>query len=560
MILSNRTPILWIGLLVSVTACKEPAAPREQVDELEPVHFVDVTQEAGLGDFRHVTGAFGKVWFPETMGAGGGFLDYDADGYLDIILVAGGVLREEDSAPPAIRLYRGDGQGGFTDATRDAGLNAVHAYAYGVTSADYDNDGDTDVFVTTQHENLLLRNDGSVFVDVANQAGLADEVLWSTAAVFVDADRDGWLDLYVGHYVDWTPENDIFCSRVDVKKSYCTPEAYAGVSGRFYHNNGDGTFSNQSSLSEFDTAPGKTLAALSLDHNRDGWPDLLIANDTQRDLLFVNQGDGTFEEAGGRSGIAFDERGRARAGMGIDAGVVDSTLETTVFIGHFSGEMVGVYRHATNGFFVDRAATSRIGRPSLPTLTFGILLADIDLDMDLDLFTANGHITEDVEAVEEGILYRQRPQLYLNVGEGLFTEIVPDTASVLSHRLVARGAAWADYDMDGDIDILMTENGGRAYLYRNELRARNYLRVKLTGSTSNRDAIGSRVVVWTNGHRLERYVRAGSSYLSQSQIDPHFGLGSASTVDSLRVFWPNGSVTDLGATEVNQTLRLIEGT
>ncbi len=547
--------VLAFALLIA--AC-QPTTVEQAEEAPAEVLFTDVTLAAGLGGFRHETGAFGRVWMPETMGAGGGFLDYDGDGLTDIVLIAGGVLREQDPPFAALRLYRSSGDGSFEEVTAEAGLGSLHAYAFGITAADYDNDGDTDIFVATLAENLLLRNDGGVFIDVAAEAGLKQESLWSSAAVFFDADRDGWLDLFVGHYVEWSPESDIYCSRVEDRKSYCTPEAYPGVSSRFYHNNGDGTFSDRSDLGSFGTAPGKTLAALSLDYNRDGWPDLVVANDTQRDLLFVNQGDGSFEERGVPSGIAFDENGRARAGMGIDAGVVDETGETTVFVGHFSAEMVGVYRHAMDGFFVDRAAISRIGRPSLPTLTFGLFLFDADLDSDLDLFTANGHITEDIEKVEEGILYRQQSQLYLNSGEGFFTVMAPGAANALSTFMIARGAAWADYDRDGDIDILVTENGGPARLWRNELEGGNYLRVRLEGSVSNRDGIGGRVVAHVAGTHLERYVRSGSSYLSQPQVDAHFGLGSATAVDSLTVYWPSGSVTRLGFREANRQLHLVE--
>ena len=554
-----RVPASVLAFAALVAACR-PAAV-DPVEEVQAeVFFEDVTLEAGLGDFRQETGAFGRVWMPETMGAGGGFLDYDGDGLTDIMLVAGGVLREQDAPLAALRLFRNAGEGSFEEVTAEAGLASLHAYAFGFAAADYDNDGDTDVFVATLEENLLLRNDAGVFRDVAGQAGLKQESLWSSAAVFFDADRDGWLDLFVGHYVEWSPESDIYCSRVEDRKSYCTPEAYPGLSSRLYRNNGDGTFSDRSDLGDFSAAPGKTLAALSLDYNRDGWPDLVVANDTQRDLLFFNRGDGSFEERGVPSGIAFDENGRARAGMGIDAGVVDETGETTVFVGHFSAEMVGVYRHAMNGFFVDRAAISRIGRPSLPTLTFGLLLFDADLDSDLDLFTANGHITEDIEEVEEGILYRQQSQLYLNSGDGMFHVMAPDPANALSEFLIARGAAWADYDGDGDIDILVTENGGPAHLWRNAQEAANYLRIRLEGSRSNRDGIGSRVVVHLGTSRLERYVRSGSSYLSQSQLDAHFGLGAAAAVDSLAIYWPSGSVTRLGATQGNRTLHVAEDT
>ncbi len=512
----------------------------EEEKESAQIVFSDVTVSAGLGDFQHETGAFGQKWFPETMGAGGGFLDYDADGILDILLIAGSVFPSGSTpAQPPIRLYQGSEEGNFTDVTREAGLESLQGYAFGISAADYDNDGDTDVFITALYENLLLQNENGVFREVSQEAGLGQIREWSTASVFMDADLDGWLDLYVGNYVHWTPEDDIFCTRVGDTKSYCTPEQYEGITSRFYRNLGDGTFEEQSE--NFVNLPGKTLGAASLDYNQDGWPDLVVANDTQRDLLFQNQGDGTFVEKGIVSGIAFDGNGRARAGMGIDIGVVDQTGRETVFIGHFSGEMVGVYRHVGNGIFAERAAVSQIGRPSLPTLTFGLLLGDLDLDTDLDLLTANGHITEDIGEVEEGVSFRQRTQLYVNDGDGQFTEQEP--VGVLSQFMVARAAAWADYDQDGDVDLLITENGGAAHLWRNDTQGGNSLTVKLVGSESNRDAVGSQVRVKANGQWLERYVRVGGSYLSQSQRWPLFGLGSSDVVDSLVVTWPSGAST-----------------
>jgi hypothetical protein len=520
----------------SETDEKAPEIGRRMVE----IAFTDVTEEAGLGDFQHETGAFGEKWFPETMGAGGGFLDYDSDGIPDVLLVSGGFFPSRERVSPSVlRLYKGIGDGTFSEVTQESGLAGLQAYAFGVSVADYDNDTDADIFVTALYENLLLRNDRGVFSEVSAEAGLGDYREWSAASVFMDADLDGWLDLYVGNYVDWTPEKDIYCTRVGDKKSYCTPEQYEGISGRFYVNRGDGTFEERSD--DFRGLPGKTLAAAGLDYNRDGWPDLIVANDTQRDLLFENQRDGTFIEKGIVSGIAFDETGRARAGMGLDIGVVDETGKETVFVGHFSGEMVGVYRHAGNGIFIERAAVSQIGRPSLPTLTFGLLLADFDLDGDLDLLTANGHITEDIGEVEEGITFRQRTQLYVNEGAGLFSEFKPD--GVLAELMVARGAAWADYDMDGDPDVLISENGGPARLWRNDTQPGNSITVQLTGSNSNRDGIGSRVRVKTDQGWQERYVRGGASYLSQNQRWPLFGLGLSAVADSLEVYWPDGTLT-----------------
>lgn len=531
-------------LILVLTGCGPSTPDPENSEELQgsvPIVFEDVTASAGFGDFRHETGAFGEKWFPETMGAGGGFLDYNGDEILDILLISGSVFPSQgEASEPAIRLYRGNEEGQFTEVTQDVGLASLRNYAFGVSVADYDNDGDSDVFVTTLFENLLLRNDGGVFQDVSEEAGLGADREWSSASVFLDADLDGNLDLYIGNYVHWSPEEDIFCTRVGDKKSYCTPEQYEGIAGRFYRNLGDGSFEEQSD--DFAGLPGKTLAAASLDFNRDGWPDLIVANDTQRDLLFENQGDGTFVEKGIVSGIAFDENGRARAGMGIDIGVVDPTGGETVFIGHFSGEMVGVYRHMGNGIFTERAAVSQIGRPSLRTLTFGLLLADFDLDQDLDLLTANGHITEDIGEVEEGVTFRQRSQLYVNMGNGRFSEVPP--TGVFSEFMVARGAAWADYDRDGDADLLLTENGGPAHLWRNDTARGNSLTVTLIGTASNRDAVGSRVCVKVNGHWQERYIRTGMSYLSQSQRWPLFGLGMADSVDSLEVQWPSGAFTN----------------
>ena len=547
-------------ILVAVTACRTPEEPHEAVHvpaALPNIALEDVTLQAGLGDFTHMTGAFGQKWFPETMGAGAGFLDYDGDGLLDIILVHGSPFpSRNEPVPPALRLYRNVNRTSFEDVTMRAGLGAVRAYAFGVTAADYDNDGDTDVFVTTLFENLLLRNDGGTFIEVASAAGLADTAVWSAAAVFFDADRDGFLDLYVGNYVDWAPDRDIMCTRVAGRKAYCTPELYEGLSGALYRSQGDGTFVRQSG--PFEGAPGKTLAAISVDYNRDGWPDLIVANDTQRDLLFENQGDGTFIEKGVFSGIAFDENGRARAGMGLDVGVVDETGEITLFVGHFTAEMIGVYRHTRNGLFVDRAAASKIGRPSLRTLTFGLFLFDVEHDGDLDLFTANGHITEEIGLVEEGITYRQRPQLYINQGRGLFAELPPSSHPLLAHEYVGRGAAFGDYDRDGDLDVLMTENGGPAHLWRNDSARGGYLEVQLEGTVSNRDGIGARVVLWVNGGFQEREVRAGSSYLSQSQHWSHFGLADATQVDSLHVYWPSGLVHRAGPLTINRSIRIVE--
>ena len=528
--------------------------------------FTEVTAEAGLGDFRHRRGQSGEKWLPETMGAGGAFVDYNDDGWPDVVLVSGRPWSGD--APPALRLYRNRGDGPFIEVTAEVGLTGTRAYGMSVTAADYDNDGDPDLHLTALGRDRLFRNDGGTFTEVAREAGV-DTPGWSTAATFFDSDRDGRLDLYVGRYVEWSKGSDLRCSLDGETATYCTPEQYAGLGGRFYHNEGDGTFADWTERAGFAGAPGKALGAVTLDYNRDGALDLLVANDGERNLLYENQADGTFSENGTASGIAFNQNGEARAGMGVGAGVVDSTGEPTVFVGNFLMEMAGVYRHLGDGLFADRAALSQVGGPSRLPLTFGLLLFDADLDADLDLFLANGHIQKAIENVQNGIHYRQPPQLFLNDGPGgTFTEWDPPPQSPLADSLVARGAAYVDYDRDGDQDVLVTENGGPAHLFRNDRRGTSsaaegkearYLRVALRGRASNRDGVGARVVATAGGRRIERRVRTGGSYLSQSELPLTLGLGRAKQVDSLRVEWPSGQIDRFTNVESNRQVRTVEG-
>lgn len=495
------------------------------------------------------------------MGAGSGFLDYDGDGWLDLLLVGGGAWPgHSEKKVPALRLYGNNRDGTFTEQTEAAGLGSISAYGFGITAADYDNDGDEDFYFTTLHENMLFRNDGGRFTEAGKEAGVAGEPAWSTAAIFFDAERDGYLDLYVGNFVDWSPEKDFPCLLDKKNKGYCTPEVYEGVPGRFYHNNGDGTFEDRTEEAGFLPAPGKTLGVAELDFNRDGWSDLVIANDTQRDLLYENNGDGTFSERGMLSGIAFDEHGFARAGMGVDAGMVDNSGEVSIFVGNFSREMIGVYRYLGNGIFLDRAALSQIGQPSLMTLTFGLFLFDVDLDGDLDLFAANGHTQVEIKRIQAGVTYRQKSQLFLNKGDGTFEEADQPPGNPLAQQMVARGAAYADFDRDGDLDLLIVENGGPAHLWQNDLNGGGaFLRVHLEGRQSNRDGIGTRVVVHAGGQRMERRIRTGSSYLSQSEKTTTFGLGNAARVDSLLIYWPSGQIDRFLDIDANRELRLVEG-
>ena len=511
--------------------------------------------------FRHGTGAFGERWFPETMGGGVGVLDYDGDGWQDLVLVGGGTWPGQgEPATRALWLYRNGGDGTFSDKTVEAGLAGLRAYGMGVAIADYDNDGDPDIFLTAVGRNLLLRNDRHgeqkpTFTEVGRAAGLGDTAQWSTSALFFDADLDGHLDLYVGNYVDWSPDNDIWCTMDGQAKAYCTPQLYTGIPGRFYHNKGDGTFDDWTEQAGLLPAPGKTLGVAEWDFNSDGWPDLVVANDTRRDLLYLNKGDGTFSEQGVVSGLAFDEHGQARGGMGIDIGVIDSTGQPSVIIGHFSKEMIGLYRQVGDGLFVDRAVPAMVGRPSFPTLTFGLCLFDADLDGDLDLFTANGHITEDVEGLEEGIHFRQPPHLFINTADARFNEHRPPVAA----PMVARAVATADFDRDGDVDLVITENGGPVHVLRNDQQGRRALRVLLEGRSGNRDALGAHVTAIVGNRRMQRRVRTGSSYLASSEKALTFGLGTATKVDTLTIWWPGGQVEFFVDLPAHSEVYVVEG-
>ena len=526
----------------------------------QSIRFTEVTEEAGLGGFRHDNGSFGEMWFPEQMGSGAGFFDYDGDGWLDILLVGGGAWRNYPVRDvQGLWLFKNNSDGTFSEVTREAGLDRVREYGIGIVAADYDNDGDKDFYFTTLNENLLFRNDSGVFNEVGEESGVSGYSEWSSSAIFFDADNDGWLDLYVGNYAIWSSETDIWCSVDGRTKAYCAPETYRGLPSRYYHNRGDGTFVQQTEKAGFLPAPGKSLGIAELDHNGDGWSDIVVANDGERDLLYENNGDGTFTEKGTVLGMAYGENGEARAGMGIDVGVVDSSGYPSIFVGNFSSEMVGVYRYSDKGWFMDRAAVSKIGRPSINVLTFGLLLFDVDSDTDLDLFLGNGHVYPIRAAHLDGTSYRQASQLFLNDGRGIFNEANQDVGGVLLKKMVVRGVAMGDYDRDGDLDILLAENNGPAHLWRNDMEKGNFIRVRLEGRKSNRDAIGSEVTVKVGQLAMKRRVRTGSSYLSQSELAVTFGLGSHTTVDSLIIRWPDGGKDTFAGLTPNRAIHIIEG-
>jgi len=525
------------------------------------VQFRDVTAQAGIR-FTHNNGAFGKKWLPETMGPGCAFIDYDNDGYPDILLVNGEDFAGHPHAGPTTpKLYHNNGNGTFTDVTRKAGL-AVPMFGMGVAVGDYDNDGFDDIFITASGQSHLFHNNGNgTFTDVTKAAGLWGPNEFSTSAAWVDYDRDGKLDLVVANYVQWTEQTDLYCTLDGAHKSYCTPESYKGTSVRLWHNLGDGKFENATQKAGLGEPTSKSLGITVLDYNGDGWPDILIANDTQPNKLYLNKKDGTFEERGVTSGIAFSEDGVARAGMGADAADYDRSGHASVIITNFANQMVSLYHNEGNGLFVDEAPQSEVGRATLVTLGFGCFFFDYDNDGWPDIFVADGHIEDAIERVQKRVSYAEPAHLFRNLGGGKFQEVTAQMGQAFAAPRVARGAAYADMDNDGFLDVLITTNAGPAYLFHNEGGTNHSLRLKLVGTKSNRDGIGA-VVRVTSGNSQDnqsKMLRSGSSYLSQSELVLTFGLGTQTKADSIEVQWPSGGVDKLSNVTAGQTVTVEEG-
>lgn len=524
-----------------------------------PVVFTDVTSQAGIR-FVHNSGAFGMKYLPETLGSGGLVLDVDGDGWQDVLLVNSTNWPGRTRAGSLPALYRNNHNGTFTDIVRGSGLD-VGLYGIGGAAADFDNDGRVDVYVTALGGNRLFKGVGNgTFVDVTKKAGVGDSG-FSTSALWFDYDKDGKLDLFVAHYVDWATSKDLFCTLDGKRKSYCTPESYKGQSPTLYHNRGDGTFEDVTKGAGLHDNSSKGLGVAMLDVDGDGWMDLFVANDTQPNRLYRNNGNGTFTDVAVRSGVAFSEAGLARAGMGVDAADYDGSGRPSLLIGNFSNEMMALYHNEGQGLFIDEAPGSAIGRASLLTLTFGCFFFDYDLDGRPDIFAANGHVADDIERVQSHVKYAQPPHVFHNLGQKRFEKVTADSGMALGRPMVARGAAYGDFDNDGDLDVLITANNGPARLLRNDGGNRNnVLRVQTVGSTSNRDGIGARVEVAVHGGaKLWQIVKTGSSYASQSELPLTFGLGSATTVDSVRVAWPSGRLDAVGTLKANQVVSIKEG-
>jgi len=501
--------------------------------------FTDVTRPAGI-HFEHNSGAFGGKFLPETLGSGCAFLDYDRDGWQDILLINGADWPGHKKRRTTLQLYHNNGNGTFTDVTSRAGLD-VEMYGMGVAVGDYNNDGFPDILITCVGQNRLFRNTGKgTFVDVTNSSGLGKREGFSTSALWFDYDRDGWLDLFVCNYVKWSPEHDVFCSLDGKHKSYCTPEAYRGATCWLFHNRGNGTFEDVTAASGIFDSSSKSLGVALFEDNHNGWPDVLVANDTQPNKLYRNQRNGTFKDAAVEAGLAFSSEGKARAGMGVDVADFDNSGGPGVVITNFDNEMIGLYRMSGKSF-EDVAPQSGVGIASRNSLGFGCAFLDVNLDGWLDFGVANGHIDETVRNIRGNVGYAQPPQLFLNRGKGRFRDVAAEVGGGFDQAKVGRGLAYADFDRDGDLDLLITTNNGPAYLYRNDLLGGNRsIRFRLVGTKSNRDAIGASVRIFMGGLIQSRFVKGGSSYLSQSELPVTFGLEQRDRIDRAVIDWPSG--------------------
>ena len=493
----------------------------------QTITFRDITVEAGIR-FTHNNGAFGKKWLPETMGPGCAFIDYDNDGWPDILLVNG---QDWPGHPPHLAKTGRDGDPG-------------HAKSGATTLKLYHNNHD------------------GTFTDVTKSAGLWGPNEFSTGAAWVDYDRDGKLDLVVANYVQWSEQTDLYCTLDGLHKSYCTPESYKGTSARLWHNLGHGKFENATHQAGLYDPTSKGLGVAILDYNNDGWPDILIANDTQPNKLYLNKKNGTFEERAVSAGIGFSEDGVARAGMGVDAADYDRSGGASLIITNFANQMLALYHNEGNGLFVDEAPRSEIGRATLLTLGFGCFFFDYDNDGWQDIFVADGHIEDQIESVQKRVSYAEPPHLFRNLANGKFEEVTDKVTnkvgSAFAAPKVARGAAYADINNDGALDVLVMTNGGPAHLYLNQGGTNQSLRIKLTGTKSNRDGIGAIVRVSAGSDKQWLTMKSGSSYLSQSELVLTFGMGSKTKADTVEIDWPSGQVDKLSDIATGQTITVQE--
>jgi len=548
------------GTWVVLCQCQDDVPTGATPDAVAPTaipQFTDVTAAAGIS-FVHVNGASGRRYYLETYGSGAAFLDYDGDGHQDLYIVNSAPLPGfQTDTPPTNALYRNQGDGTFADVTEAAGVGHT-GYGMGVCAGDYDNDGHIDIYVTNFGPNVLYRNRGDgTFEDVTAAAAVGDDRVGSSAA-FADWDADGDLDLYVANYAKFSVETNKTCYQ-GTTQVYCDPAQYDGDSGVFYRNEGDGTFADVTRQVGGYTEAGRQLGVVFGDYDNDSDVDLYVANDGMANFLFRNEGDGTFRDVGMVSGSALNEGGRPEAGMGTDFGDYDNDGDLDIVVCNFQWESCRLFENDGNGHFADATSVTDVAAPTLSVLTFGTDFFDCDNDGHLDLFMANGHVNDNAQLFDASVSYPQRDQIFRNDGKGTFVDVTSSSGPGLELVMVGRGAAFGDYDNDGDIDVFVLNNNQRGVLLRNGGVAGNHwITLTAVGSASNRDGIGARIQVTAGDLVQVEEVRSGSSYLSQNDLRVHFGLGAHELVDRIEIRWPSGAVQVLQDVAVDQFLTIEE--
>lgn len=539
------------------------AVPRfESMQQPEPVQFIDVARRSGI-TFQHDNAASPEKYLIETMGSGCAWIDYNQDGLLDLYLV-NGASTSAYAPKTTLRsaLYRNNGDGTFIDVTARAGVEAQGLFGMGVAAGDYDNDGFPDLFVLGYGKCILYHNNGDgTFTDVTARAGVENTGRWGSSAAWFDYDNDGHLDLVIANYVDWSPERNFYCGdRGPGLRSYCHPDDYNGEPPTLYHNNGNGTFSDVSRSSGVGLKSGNGLGVVTFDYDNDGWQDIFIANDHMPNFLFHNNRDGTFRETGYEAGVAVSGDGVFEAGMGVDAADIRGNGRLDIAVTHLDTQLARLYENHGDGTFDDTTLRSKIGYATFHMSGFGVRFMDYDNDGKRDLFMANGHVLDNIQRYHAETQYAEPKLMFRNLGNGVFENISDQLGTDFSAPKVSRGAAIGDFDNDGQLDILINNNGQPPQLLRNDGgNSSHWLQILLIGTKSNRDAVGSRVKVIAGDLILYEQRKGGMSYQSSQDPRLHFGLGSRARVDGIEILWPSGIVTKVGALKADQIIAVKEG-
>ena len=551
------------GIALIPLSCSSPDTPLPDAPSEPSLVFVDVAENAGI-TARNVSGKREKTMIIEAKGGGIGLFDYDGDGDLDLYVINGSTFERPRSGPaPFNHLYRNDGGDTFTDVTQEAGVGDA-TWSMGCAAADYDNDGDPDLFVTNYGVNRLYRNDGDgTFTDVTQEAGVGGLPRWSTGAAFGDYDLDGDLDLFVTHYVRFDPAvrpDNMPYQLWKGLKIFHGPNAYEGETNELYRNDGDGTFTEVTAqVPALANSALRSFQCLFADLNDDRYPDLYVANDTDPNEFYRNNGDGTFADVSFASGSSYSDDGATQAGMGVAWGDYDGDGDFDIFVTHFSEDYNTLYRNAGKGMFTDASYMANVAEVSMPCVSWGTGFHDFDNDGDLDLFVANGHVYPIIDNYDVGTSYPQRNYVLDNVGAGRFAEIGERLGGDMAVKKVSRGAAFGDFDNDGDVDVAVLNADDRPSLLRNDGgNRRHWLQISTVGSRSNRDGIGTRIWLTAGGRTQVRDVVGSYSFLSQSELRVHFGLGDATRAERIEIRWPSGATQEFRDVKADQWLVVSE--